>query len=109
VEGKDTDDVQQSDSKQKREGELALLEGKSDPPRQGKIKDQRPKSREGDPTLLGDKRLVSFKTAEEYLGISDRQRLNLTKSRELKIEGKGQYKQITTDSLRAYRPPENPK
>jgi hypothetical protein len=109
VHGKDTDDVDLSDSKQKREGELTLLEGKSDPPRPGAMKDQRAKSREGDPRLLGDKRLVSFKTAEEYLGISDRQRQNLIKSGELKIEGKGQYKQITTDSLRAYRPPENPK
>jgi hypothetical protein len=62
----------------------------------------------GDPMLLGDKRLVNFKTAELYLGISERQRQKLISSGALKVEGQGQNRKITTESLKAYLPPEIP-
>jgi hypothetical protein len=52
--------------------------------------------------------LVSFGTAEEYLGISDRQRQKLISSGALKLEGKGHNRKITTESLKKYLPPEIP-
>jgi hypothetical protein len=75
--------------------------------RQGAEQPQ-PNTRKGDGTLLDQKRLVSFATAEQYLGISDRQRQKLTKSGALKVEGQGQNRKITSESLRIYLPPEIP-
>lgn len=70
---------------------------------------QRPgKERKGDASLLADKQAVSFRTAEQYLGISERQRQNLVKDQILTLVGKGQNRRITTYSLRDYLPPENP-
>ena len=66
------------------------------------------KERKGDASLLAGKRAVNFRTAEQYLGLTERQRQNLVKDQILVVEGKGQNKKITTDSLRAYLPPENP-
>jgi len=66
------------------------------------------KERKGDASLLAGKRAVNFKTAEQYLGLTERQRQNLVRDQILVVEGKGQNKKITTDSLRAYLPPENP-
>jgi hypothetical protein len=66
--------------------------------------------RKGDLSLLAGKRLVNFKVAEEYLGISDRQRQNLTREGgPLKTEGGGHNRKITTESLVEYLRPENPK
>ena len=67
-----------------------------------------PNTRKGDGTLLDQKRLVSFGTAEQYLGISERQRQKLIKSGALKVEGQGQNRKITAESLKIYLPPENP-
>lgn len=67
------------------------------------------KSRKGDGTLLEGKSLVSFKTAEEYLGISERQRQNLMKKGSLQFEGGGHNQKITVASLKKYLPPEIPK
>jgi hypothetical protein len=70
---------------------------------------QRPgKEQKGDASLLAGKRAVSFWTAEQYLGITDRQRQYLVKDGKLTVEGKGQNRKITTDSLRICLPPENP-
>jgi len=66
------------------------------------------KARKGDGSLLGEKRLVSFGTAEQYLGICERQRQKLIKSGSLKTEGLGQNRKITAESLKAYLPPEIP-
>jgi hypothetical protein len=66
------------------------------------------KERKGDASLLAGKRAVNFRTAEQYLGLTERQRQNLVRDQILVVEGKGQNKKITTDSLRAYLPPENP-
>lgn len=66
------------------------------------------KSRKADGTLLDGKRLVSFGTAEQYLGISERQRQKLMNTGALKVEGGGQNRKITVDSLKSYLPPENP-
>ena len=66
------------------------------------------KERKGDALLLAGKRSVSFRTAELYLGITERQRQYLVKDQKLTVEGKGQNKKITTDSLRVCLPPENP-
>ena len=66
--------------------------------------------RKGDPTLLAGKARVTFRTAEQYLGITERQRQNLVRQAVLAVEGQGQNRQITTESLRNYLPPtENPK
>ncbi|HEY1756160.1 MAG TPA: hypothetical protein VGG72_12235 [Bryobacteraceae bacterium] len=67
------------------------------------------RSRKGDGTLLAGKDLVSFTTAEEYLGISERQRQSLMKDNILLTQGGGHNRKITTESLKAYLPPENPK
>jgi hypothetical protein len=65
--------------------------------------------RKGDVTLLAGKQLVNFKVAEEYLGISDRQRQNLIKKGgPLEVKGQGSNRKITTESLLKYLPPENP-
>ena len=80
----------------------------SDVPRQDRTKPRPGKERKGDDSLLAGKRAVNFRTAEQYLGLTERQRQNLVKGKVLVVEGKGQNKKITTDSLRAYLPPENP-
>jgi hypothetical protein len=67
------------------------------------------RDRKGDSGLLGDKRAVSFQTAEAYLGISPRQRQSLVKNGVLVVEGQGHNRKITTESLRIYLPSENPK
>ena len=67
------------------------------------------KDRKGDASLLVGKRAVSFRTAEQYLGITERQRQYLVRDHKLTIEGKGQNRKITTESLMACLPPENPK
>jgi hypothetical protein len=72
------------------------------------ITDRSGKLRKGDATLLHGKRLVTFATAEEYLGISERQRQKLMNSGGLKVEGQGQNRRITSESLKAYLPPEIP-
>jgi hypothetical protein len=72
------------------------------------ITDRPGKPRKGDATLLHGKRLVTFATAEEYLGISERQRQKLMNSGALKVEGQGQNRRITSESLKAYLPPEIP-
>jgi hypothetical protein len=80
----------------------------SDVPKQGDTKPRVGKARKGDATLLGQKQFVSFKTAEQYLGISERQRQKLMNSGALKYEGQGLNRKITTESLKAYLPPEIP-
>ncbi|MCU1302806.1 MAG: hypothetical protein JWQ87_3090 [Candidatus Sulfotelmatobacter sp.] len=65
-------------------------------------------SRKGDRALLAGKRAVRFATAEKYLGVTDRHRQRLIKMGCLVVEGQGQNKKITTESLRSYLPPENP-
>ncbi len=67
------------------------------------------KTRKGDPTLLDRKDRVSFRTTEQYLGINERQRQHLVKSGALIVKGQGHNRKITTESLRKYLPPENPK
>jgi hypothetical protein len=68
-----------------------------------------PNARKGDRTLLGEKELVTFKTAELYLGITERQRQNLVKNGALSVEGQGHSRKITVESLKKYLPPEIPK
>jgi hypothetical protein len=80
----------------------------SDLPKQGHTKQRMGKARKGDATLLGQKQFVSFKTAEQYLGISERQRQKLMNSGALKYKGQGLNRKITTESLKAYLPPEIP-
>jgi len=65
--------------------------------------------RKGDLTLLAGRELVAFKTAEQYLGISERQRQNLMERNVLEVKGMGQNRKITAESLLKYLPPENPK
>ena len=67
------------------------------------------KSRKGDPTLLDRKDTVNFLIAEQYLGITERQRQHLVKSGALIVRGQGNNRKVTTESLRKYLPPENPK
>jgi hypothetical protein len=79
--------------------------------RETEVPDARPttdvkkKTRKGDPTLLGDKASVSYPVAQEYLGISDRQRQRLIKDKVLDVVGQRPNCRITTDSLRQYHPP----
>jgi hypothetical protein len=61
----------------------------------------------GDPSLLDGKRLVSSKTAQEYLGIGERQLQKLIKAGKLKAEGAGQTRKITSESLKGRLPVEN--
>lgn len=65
--------------------------------------------RKGDSKLLEGKDTVSLKTAEAYLGITERQRQNLTKSGVLTVKGGGHNRKITTESLIKYLTPDNPK
>ena len=73
---------------------------------EGKSADRR--EAKGDPSLIDGKDSVAFRTAEQYLGISERQRQSLVKSGSLRVEGQGHNRKITTESLRKYLPPENP-
>jgi hypothetical protein len=66
------------------------------------------KTRKGDATLLAGKQVVNFRTAEQYLGITERQRQKLVKEGSLVVEGKGSNRKITSESLKSYLPPENP-
>jgi hypothetical protein len=84
----------------------AVLES---PTEQEDVKPVPGKERKGDASLLADRRSVSFRTAELYLGITERQRQYLVRDQKLTVEGKGQNRKITTDSLRTCLPPENPK
>lgn len=59
----------------------------------------------GDPRILCGKESVSFRTAENYLGVSARQRQKLIQRGSLRVIGKGQNRRITTDSLILYVPP----
>ncbi len=63
----------------------------------------------GNPSLIDGKDSVAFRTAEQYLGISERQRQNLVARGVLVVEGQGHNRQITTESLRKYLPSKNPK
>jgi hypothetical protein len=65
-------------------------------------------TRKGDPTLLGEKNMVNFQIAREYLGISERQRQKLCANGALIVVGGGHNRKITTESLRRYLPQENP-
>ena len=69
---------------------------------------KRGNARKGDSALLYGKDAVSFRTAEQYLGISERQRQHLISSGALKVVGAGHNRKITTESLKKYLPPENP-
>jgi hypothetical protein len=85
------------------------LRADSDLPRQGDTKRRtRKATRKGDATLLGEKQFVSFKTAEEYLGISERHRQKLMKRGTLKFQGEGHNRKISTESLKACLRPEIP-
>jgi hypothetical protein len=61
--------------------------------------------RRGDPTLLQNRDLVNFPTAEAYLGVTSRQRQKLIRQGILECRGGGQNRMITTESLRRYLPP----
>ena len=61
--------------------------------------------RKGDPTLLEGKESVTFRTAELYLGISERHRQKLMQKGVLQVVGHGHNRRIMTDSLRRYLPP----
>ncbi len=64
------------------------------------------KGRKGDAAILANKDAVVFRTAETYLGMTDRQRHKLVQRGVLIIHGKGSNRKITTASLLAYLPPE---
>ena len=66
------------------------------------------RSRRGDPALLRDSDSVNFVVAEEYLGVSPRQRQRLIKKGSLCVVGRGTRGKITCDSLRTYQPPKDP-
>ena len=70
--------------------------------------ERRGKERKGDAALLADKHAVIFSTAEQYLGITERQRQKLMKCGALKGDEQGRNRKITTESLRKYLRPKNP-
>jgi hypothetical protein len=72
------------------------------------LKTRRRDDRKGELKLLQGKDRVTFRVAEQYLGITERQRQNLVKSGALTVEGRGHNRKVTTKSLREYLPPENP-
>ena len=82
--------------------------GKPQAAKRSKAKEAKSVRDKGNPKLLADKDRVSLRTAERYLGIGERQRQNLMKQNALVVVGWGQNRQITTESLKAYVPPENP-
>lgn len=82
--------------------------GKPQAAKRSKAKEAKTVRDKGNPKLLADKDRVSLRTAERYLGISERQRQNLMKQNVLAVVGGGQNRQITTESLKRYLPPENP-
>ena len=63
----------------------------------------------GDASLLAKKDYVSLKTAEIYLGVTERQRQYLVSAKKLTQAGSGHQKKISVASLIAYCPPEKPK
>jgi hypothetical protein len=69
---------------------------------------QQRQSQKGDATLLEGKETVSFKIAQAYLGIGERQRQQRVKDKILDVKGGGRNKQITTESLKKYHPPKSP-
>ncbi len=70
--------------------------------------DERNRERKGDLSLLGERLAGTFRTAQQYLGISERHRQNLIRRGSLEVQGKGHNKQITTESLKKYLPPKKP-
>jgi hypothetical protein len=95
--GKASDDLGESEKLANAPEQPPTLMDETDPTNKG---------RRGDERILGTKRVVNFKEAEAYLGITDRHRLNLMKSGALTVEGKGRRRMITSASLRDYLPPE---
>lgn len=65
-------------------------------------------TRKGDPSLIEGKEVVEFRTAEQYLGVTERQRQNLIRRKILATVGEGQNRQVTTVSLKLYLPPRKP-
>jgi hypothetical protein len=63
--------------------------------------------RMGDSSLLGNAESVNFQIADQYLGLTNRQRQNLVSKEVLKTVGGGHNRRITTDSLRKYLAPIN--
>jgi hypothetical protein len=86
----------------------AVLEVKSDTATQERTKQRHGKDRKGDASLLAEHFAVAFRTAELYLGISERHRQNLMKSGDLKVDGLGHNRKITTESLRKCLRPKAP-
>jgi hypothetical protein len=66
------------------------------------------KERKGDASLLVGY-AVTFRTAEQYLGITERHRQNLVSDQILTVVGKGHNRKITTESLKNCLHPEIPK
>ena len=67
------------------------------------------RTQRANPVLLGNKKAVNFHIAEQYLGITERQRQKLIRKGALDVIGGGNGRLITTESLRRYLPPaENP-
>jgi hypothetical protein len=66
------------------------------------------KPRKGDSTLLRGKQLITFKTAEQYLGIGERRRQEMVKEQLLTVVGEGQNRRITVESVLKCLPLENP-
>ena len=65
-------------------------------------------ARKGDPLLIDRADVVDFQIAEQYLGITKRQRQNLVRRGILITVGRGRNRQITTESLKLYLPPRKP-
>jgi len=61
-------------------------------------------TRKADPSLLRDNEAVNFRIAEQYLGVSERQRQKLVRKGALVVVGGGKNRKITTESLRKYLP-----
>lgn len=68
---------------------------------------RREKGRKGDVSLLGEKHSVDFRTAQQFLGMGERQRQSLMKSGALVVEGQGLNRKLTTKSLKEYVGKEN--
>jgi hypothetical protein len=71
-------------------------------------------ARKGDVSLLQNadgtlKTSVSFRTAENYIGVGTRRVQQLIKDTRLSVYGGGHNKQISVESLLRYLPPENAK
>jgi hypothetical protein len=80
--------------------------GRKDPKQAKKqVEREGARAHKADPVLLGTKKTVNFRIAEEYLGVTARQRQRLISMGRLEVIGGGSGKQITTESLRRYLPP----